>query len=79
MTLETSDLTNSLTGFSTAERTWLPLASGYEALNVDVQRSADRSHLKVYKALSQLRKRLAFAIGFYNSIAMNRDVFAFKR
>ncbi|CAG9784092.1 unnamed protein product [Diatraea saccharalis] len=66
-------------GFSTADKTWLPVADGYETLNVEVQRNTDRSHLNVYKSLVQLRGELAFTHGRYESVALNSDVFAFRR
>ncbi|CAG9566553.1 unnamed protein product [Danaus chrysippus] len=66
-------------GFSDAERTWLPLAEGYENINVANQRSADRSHFQVYRTLTSLRLRPAFRLGRYESLALSHDVFAFKR
>jgi alpha-glucosidase len=66
-------------GFSTAERTWLPVAEGFEHLNVANQRSAVRSHYQVYRTLTNLRFRPAFRLGRYESLALNKDVFAFKR
>lgn len=66
-------------GFSTAEKTWLPVADGYETLNVEVQKLAERSHLKVYQALADLRKDKVFRYGRYDSLALNNDVFVFKR
>ncbi|XP_012549946.4 maltase 2 [Bombyx mori] len=66
-------------GFSTAERTWLPVADGYESLNVASQRSAVRSHYQVYRTLTNLRIRPAFRLGRYESLSLNNDVFAFKR
>lgn len=67
------------TGFSTADKTWLPVAEGYENLNVEVQRAVERSHLNVYKALAKLRAEPTFRYGRYDSVALNSDVFAFKR
>ncbi|CAG9133493.1 unnamed protein product [Plutella xylostella] len=66
-------------GFSTAPKTWLPVAAGYETLNVEVQRAAARSHLNVYKALVALRALPSFQTGRYESLALNHDVFAFRR
>ncbi|BFG05993.1 maltase A1 [Drosophila madeirensis] len=43
-------------GFSTAAKTWLPLATDYASVNVETQSSAERSHLKIYKSLVALRK-----------------------
>ncbi|KPI94589.1 putative maltase H [Papilio xuthus] len=66
-------------GFSSADKTWLPVAEGYETLNVEVQKAAQTSHLNVYKALAQLRTEPAFRHGRYDSVALNSDVFAFER
>ncbi|KAJ8726607.1 hypothetical protein PYW07_001305 [Mythimna separata] len=66
-------------GFSTADKTWLPVAEGYETLNVEVQTAAERSHLKVYQALAALRQEKVFRYGRYDSLALNEDVFVFRR
>lgn len=70
---------NNFPGFSTADKTWLPVADGYEYLNVEAQRNAKRSHLNVYKDLSKLRTKKAFRQGRYESVAFNEGVFAFRR
>lgn len=69
----------SISGFSTNDITWLPVAEGFEHLNVAAQRSAVRSHYQVYRTLTSLRLRPAFRLGRYESLALNNDVFAFKR
>jgi alpha-glucosidase len=66
-------------GFSTSDKTWLPVADGYQTLNVEAQNANERSHLKVYKALAQLRTENAFRHGRYDSVALNSDIFAFRR
>ncbi|KPJ07576.1 Maltase 2 [Papilio machaon] len=66
-------------GFSTAEKTWLPVAQGYETLNVEVQKAAEKSHLKIYQALADLRRDDVFRLGRYDSLALNKDVFVFRR
>ncbi|KAM3964785.1 maltase A1-like [Aphomia sociella] len=66
-------------GFSSGDKTWLPVADGYETLNVEVQNAADRSHLKTYKALAELRQENVFRYGRYESLALNEDVLVFKR
>lgn len=55
------------------------MAEGYETLNVEVQKATDRSHLKVYQALADLRQDIVFRFGRYESLALNHDVFAFRR
>ncbi|XP_026314495.1 maltase A1-like [Hyposmocoma kahamanoa] len=66
-------------GFSTADKTWLPVAAGYETLNVEYQRNNKKSHLNVYKALAKLRTEKVFRYGRYDSVAFNRDVLGFRR
>nr|QOL02375.1 alpha amylase-like protein [Glyphodes pyloalis] len=66
-------------GFSTAPKTWLPVAEGYETLNVQAQLEGERTHLNVYKTLARLRTEDAFRHGRYESVAFNSDVFAFRR
>ncbi|XP_026756926.1 maltase A1-like [Galleria mellonella] len=66
-------------GFSTADKTWLPVADGYETLNVEVQKGVERSHLNVYKTLVLLRAESTFRYGRYESVALNSDIFAFRR
>ncbi|XP_045513185.1 maltase A1-like [Pieris brassicae] len=67
-------------GFSTADKTWLPVADGYQNLNVEVQsNSLGRSHVKVYKELARLRTEPSFRFGRYESVAFNSDVLAFRR
>ncbi|KAJ2953901.1 hypothetical protein O0L34_g1531 [Tuta absoluta] len=66
-------------GFSTADKTWLPVAEGYENLNVEHQQFLERSHLNVYKALARLRTDPVFRYGRFESVAFNRDVFGFRR
>lgn len=43
-------------GFSTNSHTWLPMADNYATVNVAVQLEAERSHLKTYTQLVELRK-----------------------
>ena len=69
----------STTGFSDGEKTWLPVNTNYKELNVDVQNAAEKSHLKVYKSLIQLRKEPTFKDGATEMIAISDNVLAFTR
>ncbi|XP_037949098.1 maltase A3-like [Teleopsis dalmanni] len=67
-------------GFSTATQTWLPVADNYETVNVEVELAADRSHIKVYKSLVELRdssKTLQY--GDWKYKALNENIFVVKR
>ncbi|CAD7012854.1 unnamed protein product [Ceratitis capitata] len=67
-------------GFSTASKTWLPLAPQYQTLNVDVENSSARSHLKIYKSLVELRKSSkTLQNGSYKYKALAEDLFVLKR
>lgn len=43
-------------GFSTANKTWLPINDNYKTLNLAAQKPMNVSHYKVFKALSALKK-----------------------
>lgn len=43
-------------GFSTANKTWLPMSPTYKEVNVKVELAANNSHLKVYRKLAALRR-----------------------
>ncbi|XP_047987115.1 maltase 2-like [Leguminivora glycinivorella] len=66
-------------GFTKGHETWLPVGDSYETINAESQHSAAQSHYLVYRSLSLLRKRPAFRAGRFESQALTRDVFAFKR
>ncbi|TMW50280.1 hypothetical protein DOY81_004632 [Sarcophaga bullata] len=67
-------------GFSTADKTWLPMAPGYETLNVDSELAASNSHLKIYKSLVELRQASkTLQQGSTKYKALNDNVFVVKR
>ncbi|XP_037823527.1 maltase A1-like [Lucilia sericata] len=67
-------------GFSTASTTWLPMAPNYETINVASENAAINSHLKIYKALIELRKSSkTLQQGSYKYKALNDGVFVLKR
>ncbi|XP_039953285.1 maltase A2-like [Bactrocera tryoni] len=47
-------------GFSKGNSTWLPVNSNYKTLNVQRQRGVARSTLNIYKAMTALKKTVAF-------------------
>ncbi|XP_017471231.1 PREDICTED: maltase A1-like [Rhagoletis zephyria] len=58
-------------GFSTADRTWLPIGQSYADNNVAAQLAAENSHLKIFKQLTQLRQsEAAFIDGSYVSVVV---------
>nr|XP_036225275.1 maltase 2 isoform X2 [Bactrocera oleae] len=65
-------------GFSTAEKTWLPVHPNYKNLNLKQQKS-EKSHYSVYKSLIELRKMPALVKGRFHAEVLDREVFAFER
>lgn len=66
-------------GFSTANKTWLPVASNYKTVNVQVEKADPNSHLNIFKRLTTMRKsRAALLDGSLDSLA-DRNLFIFKR
>ncbi|XP_052756760.1 maltase A1-like [Galleria mellonella] len=57
-------------GFSTNETTWLPIAEDYLELNLAKQKEDERSHYKVYQALTALRKEPTLSHGQYHVRAL---------
>ncbi|XP_031637625.1 probable maltase isoform X2 [Contarinia nasturtii] len=73
---------NTNAGFSTlskARKTWLPIALNYEQVNVEVQESQPRSHLNVFKKLSELRKNPTLKYGELTIEKDGKNVLAYKR
>jgi alpha-glucosidase len=68
-----------ITGFSSSEKTWLPVNENYVWLNLEAQKVAEKSHYKVYKQLTQLRKKPAIQQGDTNVAALSEQVLAFTR
>ncbi|XP_016963459.1 maltase 1 [Drosophila biarmipes] len=66
-------------GFSTANRTWLPVNPNYRELNLRNQQQARRSHYKIYQSLLKLRQLPVLKNGSFVPEVVNRRVFAFKR
>ncbi|XP_050319660.1 maltase A3-like [Bactrocera neohumeralis] len=72
-----SDTANA--GFTTGQKTWLPIAEDYKLVNVKRQRSVALSHLNVFKNLQQLRKTATLQDGETEVKALNDYVLAVKR
>ncbi|CAL8133725.1 unnamed protein product [Orchesella dallaii] len=68
-------------GFSTANKTWLPMHPDYPEVNVEAQKnSTENSHLKVYQLLSALRQTDVWRYGSLESQAPeNGSLFGFSR
>ncbi|XP_049857638.1 uncharacterized protein LOC126340110 [Schistocerca gregaria] len=66
-------------GFSnTTDTTWLPVNENYETLNAAAQEAGDRSHLKTYRQLVQLRADPAVQTGD-TKVNSSGNVLAFSR
>lgn len=66
-------------GFSTAEKTWLPVADNYKDVNVQKEETNDKSHLKVYKSLQELRKESTLRNGHTKYAALSQQVIIIAR
>ncbi|CAK1603626.1 unnamed protein product [Parnassius mnemosyne] len=58
-------------GFSTGEKTWLPVADDFKEINLAKQKEDTRSHYKVYQSLTALRKEKTLAYGEYDIRALS--------
>lgn len=66
-------------GFSTADKTWLPMATNYTDCNVELQQTQDVSHLKVFRALTALRQKQTLKYGGLEINAVDDDILVYKR
>ena len=67
-------------GFSTSEKTWLPVNPNYKVINVAAESLDQGSVLSFYKALLQLRKKdEAFVYGDFRPIMVHGDLIAYQR
>ena len=67
-------------GFSTGNKTWLPVGQNYKTVNVKAQEAATNSHLKIFRRLTTIRKQPVFMKGNYSGALSNNDnVYSYKR
>jgi alpha-glucosidase len=66
-------------GFSKADKTWLPVNPNYETLNLEAEQPRVFSHYSIYKRLAELRKEPSFVQGSFHVQALNQNVLAFVR
>lgn len=66
-------------GFSGNAKTWLPVSPDYKNVNVKLQESIERSHLKVYLDLVKLRNSKTLKYGELVTKALTKNVFAILR
>jgi alpha-glucosidase len=73
---------SNVTGFSTGNKTWLPINENYLETNVESESSVNtaESHIKVYKELVKLRQSNTWKYGEYQSFTLEGDdVLGFTR
>jgi len=68
-----------LSGFTSADHTWLPVADDYKTNNALQQLRAPRSHLQIFKKLVRVRKEPSFRQGELNIQAIDDDVIIYSR
>lgn len=67
-------------GFSTASKTWLPVASDYAENNVKAQIAQPNSHLNIFRRLLLLRTNPTIKYGGIDMEVLNNDkVLVYKR
>ncbi|CAO1421547.1 unnamed protein product [Diamesa serratosioi] len=67
-------------GFSTANKTWLPVGTEYLTVNVKAQEAATNSHLKIFKKLTKIRKEPMFRSGSYQGVlSNNKSMYIYRR
>ncbi|CAL1674211.1 unnamed protein product [Lasius platythorax] len=66
-------------GFSTSNKTWLPVNSNYRTLNLAVQKTATVSHYKVFKSLTQLKKKPVIEQGSLESVLVTEKILGVVR
>lgn len=65
-------------GFSTANKTWLPMSPSYKDVNVKLQQLAKNSHLKVYKKLTDMRRSWTMKKGLLKTVVSGNVLIIFR-
>lgn len=68
-----------MAGFTTGSKTWLPVGDRYREVNVQAQLAAEKSHLKVYQSMMELRKTKTYQLGTVKAVALGDSVLAVVR
>ena len=68
-----------IAGFSTAQKTWLPVADDYKTYNVENEKKDSKSFYSHYKKLVTLRKESAFASDNFKVVHIDQHVFSYTR
>ncbi|XP_012222970.1 alpha-glucosidase [Linepithema humile] len=66
-------------GFSTSSKTWLPVHSNYRTLNLAAQKTAAKSHYKVFKSLTKLKKKPIVARGSLQTTLVTEKILGVVR
>lgn len=66
-------------GFSSGNKTWLPLAKNYTIVNVAVQQADPNSHLNIYKNLIAKRQTYTYQFGQASIKALSDNVLSIVR
>ncbi|XP_037034887.1 maltase A1-like [Bradysia coprophila] len=66
-------------GFSSADKTWLPVADNFTDCNVQQQLRESQSHLKVFNRLMELRKQPTMKYGDLEIKAVDEELLVYKR
>ncbi|XP_035731019.1 maltase 1-like [Vespa mandarinia] len=66
-------------GFSTSNKTWLPVNSNYKTLNLDIQKNSLISHYKVFQDMIALKRTPIIESGSLESILVTEKVLGVVR
>lgn len=68
-------------GFSTAQKTWLPVGSDYKTRNMEAQKKdpSGRSSIQMYKAAADLRNQPAFLNNDIDYCVVTEEIFSYTR